>query len=77
MATQKDYLRVGDTVKWRGGFGNDAPKDAKIESIEVCPNGSKYGTQVDKIEWSKVNARNVVIDLDNRHWCYGTQITKK
>ena len=77
MATKKDYLKVGDTVRWRGCFGGDAPKDAKVESIEVCKSGNKNGRQVDKIEWSKVNSRTIVIDLDNSHWAYGTQITKK
>jgi hypothetical protein len=66
-------LKVGDEVMWRGSFGNDAPKKARVEGIEVCPSGSKYGDQVEEVEWSKCG-RNVVVDLDNGTWAYGTQI---
>ena len=70
-------LTVGDTVKWSGGFGGDAPKDAKVEGIEVCEVGSKYGGVVHSIDWSEVDSREVVIHLDNNHWCYGYQVEKK
>jgi len=69
-------LTVGDTVKWRGGFGGDAPKDAKVESIEINCEG-KYGDDVSEVAWGKVNSRSVNISLDNGHWCYGTQISRK
>lgn len=69
-------LTVGDTVKWRGGFGNESAKDAKVQGIEKCKPGSKYGNQVDSIDWSKVD-RSVVVDLDNGHWAYGDQIKPK
>jgi len=68
-------LAIGDTVTWRGAWGNQEPKEAKVKSIEVCPNGSKYGDQVTSVDWDVVD-RNVVISLTNGHWCYGTQITK-
>ena len=69
-------LKVGDTVKWRGGFGGDYPKDAKIEQIEIdCKN--KSGTEVDEIPWNKVDTREVIVVLDNGHWAYGTQLSRK
>jgi hypothetical protein len=71
----KNILRVGDTVRWRGGFGGDAPKDAVVTGIEICKNGSKYGDQVDKVDWSKKD--KIVVDLDNGHWAKGHQISPK
>lgn len=68
-------LKVGDTVTWRGSWGSDRPKKAKVESIEVDCDG-KYGDEVDELAWSKVKNRDVVINLDNGHWAYGTQISK-
>ena len=69
-------LKVGETVRWRGSWGNDAPKDAKVSSIQVdCVN--KEGTEVQKVNWALVNSRSVIVDLDNGHWAYGTQISKK
>ena len=77
MATKKDYLKVGDTVIWKGGFGSDAPKETIVQGIEVCHEGNKYGKPVDKVEWSKVNSRKIVVDLASGNWAYGTQLTKK
>lgn len=72
----KDWLNVGDTVKWRGAFGSEAPKEVKVNSIEICRDGDKNGRSVDCVEWSRVNSRNIVVDLDNNHWAYGTQLSK-
>ena len=70
-------LKKGDTVIWRGSWGNDLPKEAKVTSIEICPNGMKNGEEVNEVPWDMVNGRNVVVDLDNGHWAYGDQISKK
>ncbi len=69
--SQAEWL--GTTLIHMAIFGNDAPKKARVEGIEVCPSGSKYGDQVEEVEWSKCG-RNVVVDLDNGTWAYGTQI---
>jgi hypothetical protein len=73
-----DFLTIGDTVNWRGGFGRDEAKPAKITGIEVCPLGSKYGTPVKQILWKKINdsTKTIVVNLDNGHWAYGVQISK-
>lgn len=68
-------LKVGDEVLWRGGFGMDAPRKAKVEGIEIT-RGDKYGDPVDEVEWSEVYGRNVTVDLDNDHWAYAEQISK-
>ena len=69
-------LKIGDAVKWRGAFGSDAPKEAIVEAIEIT-NGGKYGDEVDEVSWSQVYGRNVVVSLNNDHWAYGSQISKK
>jgi hypothetical protein len=66
-------LKVGDTVMWRGGFGSEPPRKAKVIGLEVCPAGEKYGESRDHVEWSKIHS--VVVDLDNGHWAKGHQIS--
>lgn len=76
---KKDYLKVGDKVMWRGGFGSDPAKEATIESIEICARGSKYGTPAKKVLWKTVRGegnRHVVVTLTNGHWCKGHQLSK-
>ncbi len=75
LKESENLLKVGDTVNWSGGFGNEPYKPAKVESIEVCHNGSKNGIPVDSIAWDRVN-ENIIVDLDNGHWARGTQIKK-
>ena len=69
-------LKIGDTVRWKGAWGSQPAKDAKVTNIELT-RGGKYGDPVDEIEWSEVYDRNVVVDLDNGHFAYGSQISKK
>jgi hypothetical protein len=66
-------LRIGDTVMWRGGFGSEAPKEAIVESIELCRAGEKYGDSVSSVDWSKKD--RIVVDLNNGHWAKGHQIS--
>ena len=69
----KITLKVGDEVMWRGGFGGDTPKKAKVISIEICQGGSKYGKSVDQVFWKYQD--KIVVDLDNGHWARGHQIS--
>ena len=67
-------MKVGDTVMWRGCFGMDAPKPAKIESIEETQQRrSKYGDAVSEIAWSRKDY--ALVTLDNGHWAYGEQLS--
>jgi len=68
-------LKIGDEVIWRGSWGSDAPKRAKVEAIEIT-GGGKYGKPVDEVEWSEVRDRNITVDLDNGHWAYASQISR-
>ena len=65
-------LKVGDEVMWRGGFGSDAPRKAKVVGIELCRAGEKYGEPRESVDWSKKD--RIVVDLDNGHWAKGHQI---
>ena len=69
-------LKIGDTVRWKGAWGSQPAKDAKIEGIDLT-RGGKYGDPVDEIDWSEVYDRNVCVTLDNGHWAYASQISKK
>lgn len=68
-----DKLKVGDKVMWRGGFGTEIPKVATVKSIELCEPGEKYGEDVSEASWSERN--RLVVDLDNGHWAYGSQLS--
>ena len=63
-------IRTGDLVLWRGGFGTEPPRPARVAKIERCAQG-KYGTEVDEID---LDTTRGVLVLDNGHWCYGHQI---
>lgn len=66
-------LKVGDRVTYRGSWGQGAPKEATIESIEYCQNaGDKYGIATDEVYVDDVERS--VFDLSDGHWCYGFQI---
>jgi len=71
-------LKIGDTVIWRGAWGQQEPKEAKVESIELCANGSKYGKDVKSVDWNTVTSgnRSITVQLDNGHWAYGYQLTE-
>ena len=71
-----EFLKVGDTVNWRGSFGSAPAQPAKVTGIEWCAVGRKEGRPISSIQWDKVDSRRVVVDLDNGHWAYGTQLSE-
>jgi hypothetical protein len=70
-----EYLKINDEVMWRGAWGIEPPIKAKVESIQLCAIGSKYGREVSQIKWENVTTR-AVVSLDNGHWAYGNQLSK-
>ena len=75
MATT-DKLKVGDKVNWRGAWGSEPSKVATVTGMQKCPNGSKYGKDINSADWNVVKSgRTIVVDLDNGHWAYGSQLT--
>jgi hypothetical protein len=66
-------IKLGSRVMWRGAWGSEEPKEAKVEGIEETEEPhSKYGTEVAFIDFD--NRECSVLELDNGHWCYGDQI---
>ena len=39
---------------WRGAWGSEPPKEVVIESIQLCPVGSKYGKEIKSCKWETV-----------------------
>ena len=66
-------IRQGDTVWWRGSFGNDGWEKAKVHRIELVRPGQKENGLL--VPWVPTTIiENCVFDLDNGHWAYGYQI---
>jgi hypothetical protein len=74
----ENKVRIGDNVKWRGCFGMDAPRSAVVTGLEItdAPR-TKYGREVEEASWELVRQNRVLFTLDNGHWAYGEQISKK
>lgn len=67
-------IKIGDTVNWRGGFGMYPAEPAVVKRIEIT-HGAKNGTKVDEMLWEDFVGREAVVDLDNGHWAYASQIS--
>lgn len=66
-------IRVGDRVYWRGGWGRDTPRIARVTSISYpVPHGDKYGPAAVEVPWDDLD--RCVVDLEGGHWAYGHQI---
>lgn len=66
-------IRVGDNVLWRGSWGSQPAKLAKVIGIEKTSRPrEKYGYAVNEILVSDKEC--AVFTLDNNHWAYGHQI---
>ena len=62
----KNTFQIGDYVMSKHG-------KSKIKRIELCEKvGEKYGLEVDKMFTNLLD--RVIIDLENGHWSYGTEV---
>lgn len=66
-------LRPGDFVIVRGNFGESFPHVAKVDRIVLATADS---TPIASIAWSDVHGRGVIVDLADRHWAYGFQLSQ-
>jgi hypothetical protein len=73
---EEGNVSVGDTVMWRGGWGEDPAKPAVVEGIEINTRGGKDGDPVNTAPWSAMTRENAILSLNNGHWCYGDAIGK-
>lgn len=68
---ERQIIRKGTQVAYRGGFGSDAPKIAVVKSIEKTElPREKYGDEVMEVTLDD----HFVLTLDNGHWCYSDQV---
>ena len=69
----KNIIKIGSKVIYRGNFGMGCPEKVTIESIDMCKKErDKYGDAVESIDWDMKNYG--CFTLSNGHWCYGEQI---
>ena len=69
----KNIIKIGSKVMYRGSFGMGCPEKVTIESIDMCEKErDKYGDAVESIDWDMKNYG--CFTLSNGHWCYGWQI---
>lgn len=66
-------IKIGDIVHYKP-WGTGASQTAQVQSIEICRHGAKYGREVTTCDLDKHS--EVVLDLDDNHWCYKNQIVK-
>ena len=70
---QEKVIKVGSRVMYRGCFGVDPAKEAKIESItKSLEKHSKDGCSTKSIDWDEKEYGCFI--LSDGHWCYGEQI---
>ena len=70
---QEKVIKVGSRVMYRGCFGVDPAKEAKIESItKALEKRSKDGCSTKSIDWDEKEYG--CFTLSDGHWCYGEQI---
>jgi hypothetical protein len=72
----ESFLKVGDEVLWRGCFGTEPAKPARVTGLEITEYPrSKHGFEVDQVAWFMMRENRVLILLDNDHWAYAEQIS--
>jgi len=64
-----ETIEIDDLVLWRGGFGQDAPRIARVTSI----NQGKEGPATRSVRWARFIGRNYAVSLDNGHWAYANR----
>tara|TARA_R110000868_G_scaffold411024_1_gene701378 strand:+ start:1943 stop:2173 length:231 start_codon:yes stop_codon:yes gene_type:complete len=74
----KDFLKLGDTVSWKGCFGMSDAKDAVVKNIcKSAYSGDKHGREVGEVLWTDFVGRDYLVDLDNGNWAWASQISRK
>jgi len=64
-------IKVGDYVMWRGAWGTEVPKKAKVIGLELTRSPKdKEGVIVEQVKAGD----HFLVDLDNGKWAYGWQI---
>jgi hypothetical protein len=75
MPLPKADIVIGDMVVYRGGFGRDFPKPAKVVGLKVTDwPREKDGQEREAVTPELVEANRVLFSLADGHWCYSEQI---
>ena len=65
-------LKIGDEVQYAPWTGPN--RTARVERIETCRIGEKYGTSVQSADLE--TQKNGVVDLNDGHWAFFDQIIR-
>ncbi len=63
-------IKIGDTI--RHSLFSGKVLTGKVEEIQICRQGEKYGGRL--VKSCDVSKHHGVVDLDNGHWCYFYQV---
>jgi hypothetical protein len=73
---EKQVIKIGTKVKHTLFGGSKC--EGVVTYIEKCKMGSKNGRPIEQVDFNKKvdydNGTECIFDLDNGHWCYGSQI---
>ena len=64
-------ISIGDIIHYKP-WGNRNTQVTKVLCIEICKPGQRSGREVASCDLDKHS--EVVLDLDDNHWCYKEQI---
>jgi len=67
-------VRVGDRVRWSGGFGRLAAEECTVARMELTMPGAAHGQKINEADEELMKSGRVIFDLNNGHWAYGYQI---
>lgn len=72
----KKVIKIGTKVRHTLWSGKDLV--GAVTRIERCKCGEKYGKEIKQVDFDKrvdyAGNTECVFDLDNGHWCYGSEI---
>ena len=63
-------IKIGDKITYRTWLNEEVT--ASVTAIEICRRGEKDGRSVRRCNLDLHS--NVVLTLNNRHWCYKNQV---
>lgn len=67
-------IRIGDTIRYKGCFGMDAPRYATVTGLTLTEYPrDKYGDEVTQVTRNQVRENRVCFSLGNS-WCYSEQV---
>ena len=79
--TQEQIISVGDTVVYRGNFGQGHEEIVKVINLELLEYPRDKHSIIDQltesVTYTQIQENRVIFDLDNERWAYADQIVGK